>query len=93
MLEDAVTEETFQKGVTNYLNAHIYDNAVTQDLLNELQKIVGKEIDVTEFINTWTVQMGYPILDVKMQGNNYVLTQKRFLLNPKESGNDSSPYK
>lgn len=89
MLEDAVTEAHFQQAVTNYLNAHLYDNAVTQDLLDELQKIVGDELNISEFMKTWTVQMGYPVLDVKMKDNNYVLTQKRFLLNPKETKSET----
>lgn len=90
MLEDAVSEETFQKGVTNYLNANLYGNAVTYDLLNELQKIVGDKLNVVEFVNTWTNQTGYPIVDVKIDGDDYILTQKRFLTNP-NSGQDEEP--
>lgn len=93
MLEDAVSEETFQKGVTNYLNAHLYGNAVTQDLLSELQKIVDHKLNVTEFINTWIKQMGYPILDVKTKGDTYTLTQRRFLRNPHAGQGEPSPYK
>lgn len=93
MLEDAVTEETFQKGVTNYLNANLYGNAVTYDLLNELQKIVGDKLNVVDFVNTWTNQTGYPILDVKIEGDDYILTQKRFLTNPSsEQEEEPSPF-
>jgi len=38
-------EETFQIGVTNYLNAHQYENAVTSDLLDEIEKLVS-DIDI-----------------------------------------------
>ncbi|XP_063912999.1 aminopeptidase A-like isoform X2 [Zophobas morio] len=79
MLEYVVTPENFQKGVTNYLNNHLYGNAETQDLWNEIQKVVGEGLNVTQFMDTFTVQMGYPILETKVQGNQYTFTQKRFL--------------
>ncbi|XP_064214193.1 aminopeptidase A isoform X3 [Tribolium castaneum] len=79
MLETVVTPATFQKGVTNYLKKHEYGNAVTQDLWDEIQAVVGDTLNVTEFMNTFTVQMGYPILEAKVEGNTYTFTQKRFL--------------
>lgn len=45
MLAEYVGEETFQKSVTNYLNKHKYGNAVTEDLLNEIEAIDdGKDV-------------------------------------------------
>lgn len=86
-------EDVFQKGVTNYLNNHSYDNAVTQDLLDEIQKIRGDD-NITEFMNTWTVQLGYPVVTVKEDGGNYVLTQTQYLTDPESSEKrESSPYK
>lgn len=79
MLESVVTPASFQKGVTNYLNSHKYGNAVTQDLWDEIQTVVGNTLNVTEFMDTYTVQMGYPILETKVNGNTYTFTQKRFL--------------
>lgn len=94
MLEDAVGEEVFQSSVTNYLNNHAYGNAVTQDLLDEIQKIYGNDLNVTEFMNTWTVQMGYPVVTVKEDGDNYVLTQTHYLTDPESSEKPAiSPYK
>nr|XP_015839725.1 PREDICTED: glutamyl aminopeptidase [Tribolium castaneum] len=52
MLETVVTPATFQKGVTNYLKKHEYGNAVTQDLWDEIQAVVGDTLNVTEFMNT-----------------------------------------
>lgn len=94
MLEDAVGETVFQEGVTNYLKNHAFDNAVTQDLLDEIQKIRGDELNVTEFMNTWTVQLGYPVVALKEDGDNYVLTQTQYLTDQESSEKpDSSPYK
>lgn len=94
MLEDAIGESVFRESVTNYLNSHAYGNAVTQDLLDEIQKIVGEKLNVTTFINTWTVQMGYPVVSVNDSGEYYTLTQKRFLTDPEsEDSVTPSTYK
>ncbi|XP_046858685.1 glutamyl aminopeptidase-like [Xenia sp. Carnegie-2017] len=61
MLEYFLTRNTFTKGLTNYLNAYAYGNAQTKDLWNHLTqacKSEGKDIDVAEIMDTWTLQMG-----------------------------------
>lgn len=40
---------------------------------------------VSEVMDTWTRQMGYPVLEM---GSNSVLTQKRFLLDPNADASD-----
>ncbi|KAJ8915223.1 hypothetical protein NQ315_015446 [Exocentrus adspersus] len=82
MLENTVGEDNFQLGVTNYLNKYAYSSAVTSNFLDEIQQVVGNSLDVAQMMNTFTVQMGYPILTVVINGNNYTLTQKRFLKDP-----------
>jgi glutamyl aminopeptidase len=79
MLESVVNADNFQNGVTNYLKEHQYGNAITQDLWDEIQKVVGDKLNITEFMDTFTVQMGYPILDATVDGNKYTFRQKRFL--------------
>lgn len=39
MMEDFVGETNFQQSVTNYLNNHAFGNAVTDDLLSEIDKL------------------------------------------------------
>lgn len=46
MLADFVGEENFAKSVTNYLNAHKYSNAVTDDLLTQIENIHDSNKDV-----------------------------------------------
>ncbi|GJQ82073.1 hypothetical protein Trydic_g6945 [Trypoxylus dichotomus] len=93
MLEDAIGEEYFRNGVTKYLRDHIYENAVTQDLWDALQATIEEEIDITEFMNTWTMQMGYPVIDVVSDGEEtYVLRQRRYLTNPDAQDNTDTPY-
>ncbi|XP_018321790.1 glutamyl aminopeptidase isoform X2 [Agrilus planipennis] len=92
MLEDTVGQEKFRKGITNFLNAHKWGTAVSQDLWNQLQEIVGDSLNITSFMDSWTVQMGYPIVTVKVKDDNYILTQKRFLTDPDAVSDTSSPY-
>ncbi|KRT86161.1 Peptidase, partial [Oryctes borbonicus] len=94
MLEDAVGELNFKNGVTKYLKDHEYENAVTQDLWDALQDIIEDEIDITEFMNTWTMQMGYPVIDVttSTDGEEYILKQRRYLTNPDALDSTETPY-
>lgn len=39
-------------------------------------------------MQTWTEQMGLPVVEVKKDGNTYTLTQKRFLANPEDYSAD-----
>uniref|UniRef100_A0A6M2E291 Aminopeptidase n=1 Tax=Xenopsylla cheopis TaxID=163159 RepID=A0A6M2E291_XENCH len=95
MLENFVGMDRFAKGVTAYLKKHQYQNAKTTDLLHQLQMIVGEEMDLTKIMDTWTRQMGLPVVTVAYGSKNgeFVLTQKRFLTDPsKENQGDPSPY-
>nr|XP_023019130.1 glutamyl aminopeptidase-like isoform X4 [Leptinotarsa decemlineata]XP_023019138.1 glutamyl aminopeptidase-like isoform X4 [Leptinotarsa decemlineata] len=89
MLESTVGEANFQEGVKNYLNKFAYSNAVTEDFLTEIQNVVGNKLNVAELMDTFTVQMGYPILTATVSGDNYTFTQKRFLKDPKAEYNES----
>ncbi|XP_023019130.2 aminopeptidase A isoform X4 [Leptinotarsa decemlineata] len=89
MLESTVGEANFQEGVKNYLNKFAYSNAVTKDFLTEIQNVVGNKLNVAELMDTFTVQMGYPILTATVSGDNYTFTQKRFLKDPKAEYNES----
>ncbi|KAG5887715.1 hypothetical protein JTB14_020018 [Gonioctena quinquepunctata] len=89
MLETTVGEANFQEGVKNYLNKYAYSNAVTKDLLTEIQTVVGDKLNIAEFMETFTVQMGYPILTATVSGDQYTFTQKRFLKDPNAAFKES----
>ncbi|NXV14122.1 AMPE aminopeptidase, partial [Cepphus grylle] len=84
MLQDWITPELFQKGCQAYLKKHHFQNAKTQQFWEALEEASNKP--VKEVMDTWTRQMGYPVLEM---GNNSVFTQKRFLLDP--NANASHP--
>nr|XP_006119336.1 glutamyl aminopeptidase [Pelodiscus sinensis] len=84
MLEDWITPANFQKGCQNYLKKYHFQNAKTDDFWESLAQASGNP--VKEVMDTWTRQMGYPVLSVQA---NSKITQKRFLLDP--SANPSEP--
>ncbi|KFW60823.1 Glutamyl aminopeptidase, partial [Pygoscelis adeliae] len=84
MLQDWITPDLFQKGCQAYLKKHHFQNAKTQQFWEALEAASNKP--VKEVMDTWTRQMGYPVLEM---GSNSVFTQKRFLLDP--NANASHP--
>lgn len=75
MLEDWITPAKFQKGCQNYLKKFHFSNAKTSDFWESLEE--ASNLPVKEVMDTWTSQMGYPVITVNARRN---LTQKRFLL-------------
>ena len=99
MMANFLGIDTFNKGVTNYLHANAYSNADQDDLWGFLTA-AGQEdgsltdLSVKEIMDTWTVQMGYPVVDIKRNTDGTVsASQNRFLLTPITSNEtDNNPY-
>uniref|UniRef100_A0A1B0AGP0 glutamyl aminopeptidase n=1 Tax=Glossina pallidipes TaxID=7398 RepID=A0A1B0AGP0_GLOPL len=83
MLEDLVGAEKFRNATTNYLNRFIYSNAETNDFLSEVEAVIT-DIDIKLIMQTWTEQMGLPVVQIVRNGSSFKLTQKRFLANPED---------
>jgi glutamyl aminopeptidase len=94
MLEAFVGPENFRTGVQNYLRRHSLGNAVTDDLLDELN-LLNLGYNVNEIMSTWTKQKGLPVVSVERTGrSSFRLTQKRFLADPDNEGVETdSDYK
>lgn len=88
MIEDFVGPENFQKGVTEYLKEMKYKNADSNDLLRNLKKFAD-DLDINLVVNTWIRQKGYPVVNVKKNGKNFILTQKRFFTNPENEAKET----
>ncbi len=89
MLEAYVGPVTFRDGVRSYMKAHAFSNATTADLW--LALTVATDSKVSEVAADWTEQPGFPLVTATAQcdqsGNRSVtLTQKRFLLEGKDTG-------
>ena len=53
------------------------------------------DVDVGKVMDTWTHQMGYPVVTVERNGNAFTAKQERFLYNPRGRLTEAyiSPYK
>ncbi|XP_045768463.1 glutamyl aminopeptidase isoform X2 [Maniola jurtina] len=98
MLEGFIGEENFRRGVSDYLKTYEFGNTVTQDLLSSMEPYFKKDypdLSLSYIMDTWTRQMGYPLLSVKPgdQANTYIVTQTRFLINPEAVDNQTSEFR
>ncbi|MCG3777762.1 MAG: Aminopeptidase N [Nitrospira sp.] len=77
MLEQHIGPTVFRDGVRDYLQAHAYANADTNDLWVSLGKIA--EQPVPELMNGWIFQPGFPLVTAKVRGaSELTITQQRF---------------
>lgn len=81
MLEDFLGRDTFRDGCRRYLKSYPFQNAKTADFWKALTDESG--LPVADIMDTWTKQMGYPVLTLTNTDTEAKLTQNRFLLDPK----------
>jgi len=84
MLEYYMGPERFQKGVSRFLTKFSYANAETQDLWLALQSEMEEGTNITLLMDTWTRQMGYPVLRAEITHDVVNITQHRYLANRNE---------
>ncbi|KAF9110464.1 hypothetical protein BGX27_006311 [Mortierella sp. AM989] len=77
MLSNWLTVDVFLAGIRRYLKKHEYKNASTNDLWDALSD--ESNINVREFMNTWTRVIGIPILNVTEETGLVTVEQHRFL--------------
>lgn len=94
MLESFMGQEEFRIGIKRFLERFKYGNAVTADLWTDLEAVSSKRLNITRIMDTWTRQMGYPVLTVeRVKRTEFRLRQSRYLLDPEaESKSAPSPY-
>ncbi|XP_045917883.1 glutamyl aminopeptidase isoform X2 [Micropterus dolomieu] len=85
MLEDWMGKDMFRDGCRMYLKDYYFKNAKTANYWASLANVSG--LPVAEVMDTWTKQMGYPVLDLTVTEAYTKLSQKRFLLDPKADAN------
>jgi puromycin-sensitive aminopeptidase len=83
MIDEFMGVENFRQGVGSYLRKHEYGNTVTGDLWEGLDS--ASEYPVSEIMNTWVYQRGFPQIDVKKVDGGVRLSQRRYLVIPNES--------
>ncbi|XP_069481323.1 aminopeptidase N-like isoform X2 [Ambystoma mexicanum] len=97
MLAEFLTEPVFVEGLSSYLHAFAYDNTIYDDLWVHLQKAVDNQTSVKlprsvkGIMDTWTLQMGFPVVTVNTTTGR--VTQKHFLLDPESNVTRASQFK
>jgi puromycin-sensitive aminopeptidase len=100
MMYNFIGDACFRKGMNAYLEKFKYANAETQDLWDALEAASDKPVG--KFMNTFTKQMGFPIItviDVTVQeaGKCFTLKQEKFWADPKlnspENAESNANYK
>ncbi len=77
MLQQYLGEETFRRGVGDYLREHAYANTETSDLWDALERASGQPVRRT--MDSWIFQEGYPLVSVEAGGAGELsLSQQRF---------------
>ncbi|XP_062584013.1 glutamyl aminopeptidase-like, partial [Saccostrea cucullata] len=79
MLMGFVGWEDFQKGLRLYVNRFKFRNAKMDELWDTFSEAVDYRYDIKSTMNTWTRQMGFPVITMQTEGDSYNLTQERFL--------------
>ncbi|KAL1122590.1 hypothetical protein AAG570_002920 [Ranatra chinensis] len=90
MMEKFLGQETLRNGLNDYLNTHKYSNADTKDLWAIMSKHANHSIHVKSIMDTWTRQMGFPLVEIMREGSSVTATQIRFLLTPEPRKENTS---
>jgi len=95
MLNNSLTEEILKKGLTRYLRKWKYNNAEETDLWEALMEQIREtpgsflptDVTVKQVMDSWTLQDGYPVLNVTRDYNDgsATISQARFLLDNSSS--------
>lgn len=81
-VEGYMGEDSFKEGVRFYLKKYSYSCASSQDFWTAFEEISGSPI--VRMMKSWIKQPGYPLLEVRREGNYLIFTQSRFSYLPGE---------
>lgn len=81
MLQKYLGPEPFRDGLRHYLKKHQYNNTDTKDLWISLERITGKPVQ--KFMDTWTTQPGFPLVNADVGRSEIKICQSRFFMNAK----------
>lgn len=80
MMDRFLGDDVLKKGVSNYLKKHAYNNAEQDDLWEALTKqahhdqTLPNNLTVKEIMDTWTLQTGFPILNIQRNYEDKTVT-------------------
>ena len=83
MVKGYLGDENFKKGISHFLKKFEFSFAATPDYWKALEEATGEPI--SEIMKSWVYQPGCPLVEVKREGNELFITQRRFTFLPHES--------
>jgi aminopeptidase N len=92
MMRSTLTQPTFNKALTKYLNKYSYSSATTDQLWAELTAQAaadgilnpdGSALDMKAHMDAWLNQMGYPLLTVTRVGDGTATVQSQRFFSPR----------
>lgn len=96
MLRCIVTDDNFKEPLQLYLNNFKYGAvtpsnlwAVFENYYFETGYKLSDNVPFTNFIQSWTDQSGYPVINVTRNQNTYIISQKLFSVWPSENNTTS----
>lgn len=83
MLQHVMTDATFAKGLQYYLTDRYEKSAIPDDLYRNLQIALNTDfptssVNIADFMKTWELQPGYPVITITRQLGSLTLTQARY---------------
>lgn len=100
MMNYFLTEKTFRDGLHNYLENWKFKSTEQDDLWSALSDqahadgTLPRDLDVKEIMDTWTIQMGFPVINVTRDYDRgtALVSQTRFLLVEQTNSTDRHHY-
>ncbi|KAK1169229.1 thyrotropin-releasing hormone-degrading ectoenzyme-like [Acipenser oxyrinchus oxyrinchus] len=98
MLANVMGQPVFQMGLNDYLITHMYGNAGRDDLWNKFSEAMqkeGRDINIKEVMDLWTLQMGYPVVTITKNDsvdNTVTISQEHFIFDIKHSAPSNSSF-
>ncbi|XP_045481382.1 endoplasmic reticulum aminopeptidase 2-like isoform X3 [Harmonia axyridis] len=80
MLGNFLQMDILQSSLNDYLNIYKFKTAETKDFWNVFSKNTNQSLEVKNIMDTWTNQMGFPLITLIREGNETLAVQERFLL-------------
>uniref|UniRef100_A0A3Q2YPF2 Aminopeptidase n=1 Tax=Hippocampus comes TaxID=109280 RepID=A0A3Q2YPF2_HIPCM len=84
MLKDFLTPDVFEVGILRYLKRYSYKNTANSHLWESLTNYDGEKFDIKTVMDTWTLQKGFPLVNIDLKSRKLILTQERYLMTEPE---------
>ncbi len=93
MLRGFIGNEDFQQSIRNHINKFMFSNCEMNDLFEVISDTVDNKFNVSNIMNGWLTQKGYPIVNVSRRVEEtkivYELRQEYFILFQTEATKES----